>query len=153
MTVETSVVLGVLRQRGEVLLVQNWRDLPTGRTLCWDLPGGGVEPGESLDAAMVRECWEEASVQVRVKDLLLVIERMKRPGTLPGGMARFFFFELERLPRDRDAPRPRDSDIVSAQFHPQELLPSLLNQIYQRELLAFLRGDLPQRYHLAPPFP
>jgi 8-oxo-dGTP pyrophosphatase MutT (NUDIX family) len=47
-----SYVLAI-RDDGKVLIVE------TPRVHRWDPPGGGVEPGESVLAAAVRECWEE----------------------------------------------------------------------------------------------
>lgn len=35
----------------------------------WSLPGGGVNRGENLDAALVRECREELGVEVAVEAL------------------------------------------------------------------------------------
>lgn len=36
------------------------------RALLWEFPGGKVEPGESDEAALVRECREELSVEIQV---------------------------------------------------------------------------------------
>lgn len=40
----------------------------------YNLPGGGVEPGERLYAAVQREVREEAAAEVEVKELLFVYE-------------------------------------------------------------------------------
>ena len=40
----------------------------------YNLPGGGVDMGESLEAALERECLEEARAQVEVGQVLLVWE-------------------------------------------------------------------------------
>lgn len=35
--------------------------------LKWDLPGGNVEPGESLESALHREVWEETHLKVQIE--------------------------------------------------------------------------------------
>jgi len=52
-----SVVAGVLWREGRYLAVQR----PEGKPYAgyWEFPGGKVEPGESLEAALVREFEEE----------------------------------------------------------------------------------------------
>ncbi len=52
----------VLRADGAVLLVQRARPPAAGT---WTLPGGKVEPGESLDSAVVRELREETGLSAR----------------------------------------------------------------------------------------
>jgi 8-oxo-dGTP pyrophosphatase MutT (NUDIX family) len=47
-------------QRGRILLLQ-WRD-PVDRTVFWEPPGGGIEPGESAIAAARRELHEETGL-------------------------------------------------------------------------------------------
>lgn len=39
------------------------------RGLLWEFVGGKVEPGESKEAALIRECKEELDITVRVEDL------------------------------------------------------------------------------------
>lgn len=36
----------------------------------WEFPGGKIEPGESPEAAVVRECREEIALEIRVVDVL-----------------------------------------------------------------------------------
>ena len=55
------VVQAVVRsERGVLLTVR--RDLHG-----WELPGGNGNPGESLEAALIREVWEETGLEVAVE--------------------------------------------------------------------------------------
>jgi ADP-ribose pyrophosphatase YjhB (NUDIX family) len=53
----------VLDAQGRVLLVQRGRPPMAG---AWTLPGGRVQAGESLEAAVVREILEETALAARV---------------------------------------------------------------------------------------
>ena len=56
---------------GRILLSQRRADqsLP----LCWEFPGGKVEPGEAPEAALVREVREELGCEVRVGGIFEVV--------------------------------------------------------------------------------
>ena len=58
------IAMAVLARQGQVLLVHRH---PERRFYpdCWDLPGGHIEPGESPEEAVRRECWEEIGVHLR----------------------------------------------------------------------------------------
>lgn len=56
---------------GHVLLIQRARPPSVGR---WTLPGGRVQRGESLEAALRREVMEETSIAITVGALVEVIE-------------------------------------------------------------------------------
>jgi len=58
---------------GRVLLVE--RGTPPGEGL-WSVPGGKLEPGETLVQAVAREVREETGLVVEVGTLACVVERM-----------------------------------------------------------------------------
>ena len=53
----TTVVAGVLSRGGKILICRRRADQP--HALKWEFPGGKLEPGESPEAALVRELREE----------------------------------------------------------------------------------------------
>jgi 8-oxo-dGTP diphosphatase len=63
------VVTALIEDAGRVLLVL--RDIEPGRGL-WGLPGGYVDWDEHPEAALVRECTEEAQIDVEPLELLAV---------------------------------------------------------------------------------
>lgn len=69
-------VLGVgalLFEGTRVLLVERGRPPLVG---CWSLPGGAVETGERLEAALVREVFEETGLEVTTDAIATVFERI-----------------------------------------------------------------------------
>ena len=64
----TIVAAGVIYRDGNVLLTKR---LSKGHLAdMWELPGGKLEPGESPETAVVRECREECDIEVHVVDIL-----------------------------------------------------------------------------------
>ena len=61
------VAAALYNDRGEILLAQR----PEGKQLAglWEFPGGKVEPGETPEAALVRELQEELSITVKESEL------------------------------------------------------------------------------------
>ena len=62
---------GVLLRGGQVLIAAEW----VGRVFAWKFPGGGVDPGEGAEQALIREFMEETRMDVRV------IAELHDPGT------------------------------------------------------------------------
>jgi len=61
-------VAAVVTEEGRILLARHEK----GGESYWVLPGGAVEPGETLVAALVRELREEAGLEVQPGELLFV---------------------------------------------------------------------------------
>lgn len=59
----TVSVKGVVQNQGGVLLARNDRDE-------WELPGGQLEEGETPEACVVREVFEESGLRVTVGPLI-----------------------------------------------------------------------------------
>ncbi len=67
---------GILRQQNQILLVR--QRVPHQESF-WLPPGGGVEFGESLEAALKREFEEETGLEVSVGKLIDVTEFIRSP--------------------------------------------------------------------------
>ncbi len=60
-----EVTAAIIRKAGKVLICQRPADKACG--LLWEFPGGKIEPGESGEECIVRECQEELGVTLRVE--------------------------------------------------------------------------------------
>lgn len=67
----TEVVAALIWKDGKFLACQ--RPAHKARGLLWEFVGGKVEPGETREQALVRECREELGVTVAVGEIFLEV--------------------------------------------------------------------------------
>lgn len=67
----TEVVAALIWQEERFLICQ--RPQHKARGLLWEFVGGKVEPGETKEEALIRECREELDVTVTVEDLFMEV--------------------------------------------------------------------------------
>lgn len=67
----TEVVAALIWQGERFMICQ--RPAHKARGMLWEFVGGKVEPGESKEQALVRECREELAVEVAVGDIFLEV--------------------------------------------------------------------------------
>ena len=69
-------VSGILKKDNEILFVKHRKN----KKEYYLLPGGGVDFGESFEAALKREFMEEVNIEIKVKDLVFVSEGIDPKG-------------------------------------------------------------------------
>lgn len=67
----TEVVAALIWKGNQFMICQ--RPAHKARGLLWEFVGGKVEPGETKEQALVRECWEELAVTVQVGEIFMEV--------------------------------------------------------------------------------
>ena len=107
----------VVFKGGEVLLVRRGQE-PAKDS--WSLPGGLVELGETMEAAICRELAEETGIRVRLLGIAAVLERIFPD---PDGRIAYHYVLVDFLCDYRDGELTAGSDITAARFVPLTGLP------------------------------
>jgi 8-oxo-dGTP diphosphatase len=100
----------VLNADRDVLLVKRGHAPLKGE---WSLPGGGVEVGETLEAALVRELFEETGASIVVGPVVEVLDRIERA---PDGRVAYHFVIIDYLCHAGDEPLVCGSDAEDVQW-------------------------------------
>ncbi len=70
----TEVVAALIWDKNRFLACQ--RPAHKARGLLWEFVGGKVEPGETKEQALIRECQEELAVTVAVRDVFMEVDHV-----------------------------------------------------------------------------
>ena len=124
-------VVGLVRDgKGRVLLLRH-----TYRRKPWGIPGGGLQPGETLEECLRREVWEETGMKVRVGPLLSAGARRDRKLV-------DMIFACYPLPGETLAAFRPNAEIAEAGFyHPHEFPDGLPGSIRDLIGIAILQAD------------
>ena len=68
----TEVVAALIWDGDKLLICQ--RPAHKARGLLWEFVGGKVEPGETKEQALIRECQEELAVTLAVNDVFMEVD-------------------------------------------------------------------------------
>jgi len=122
-----DVVAAIIRRGGQILITQRFDHVHLPGL--WEFPGGKVEAGESLQAALEREIMEELGVKIRVHDEFFTVEH-----DYPTKSVRLHFFNCSIIEGE-----PQLIEVADMRWvHPQDLV-----QFYfppaDAELIARLR--------------
>jgi 8-oxo-dGTP diphosphatase len=130
-----SVAAVAVDGAGRVVLVRRGKAPDAGE---WSIPGGAVEIGESLDAALRREVREETGLEIAVGPFLEVYERVEREA---GGEVRFHFVVIDyRCTVVGGTPRPGDDAAEVALVEPADLDRYALAESIRRVISAATRS-------------
>jgi len=124
----------VLDERGRVFLVKHTY-VPG-----WYLPGGGVDPGETIGEAMARELVEEANIVVTAPPELRGLYQNREISRRD----HVAFFVIRAF--SEGGPRFADAEIAEAGFFPLEALPPDTTKATHRRLAEITGERQPDGY-------
>jgi ADP-ribose pyrophosphatase YjhB (NUDIX family) len=126
-----------------VLLVKRGHEPLKGQ---WSLPGGGVEIGETLEAAVAREVLEETGLDIEVGPIVEVLDRISRDG---GGNVEHHFVLVDFVSRALRGVLRGSSDADDAEWVPIDRLTdygvaAVTVQVIRKAVArGFAEGDRP----------
>lgn len=129
-------VAGILVNDGKILLVRHEKN---GNSY-WLIPGGGVDFGESAEAALVREYKEEVGLDVKVGKLVLVHDSIP-PNRHRQVLNLYFLVTASRF----ELKVTQDAVLKGADFHPLTEFQKLkVNPDVKDEILDGISKEWPE---------
>jgi ADP-ribose pyrophosphatase YjhB (NUDIX family) len=131
-------VAAIIVEKGRVLLEKHAKD---GREY-WVLPGGGVDPGETLSCGLQRELLEEIGVETKAGDLVFACEAIAPDASRHIVQLAFLASITEGTPRVTGY----DQRVAEVAWIPVEDVAALeMYPAIQDHLAATLRAGIPNR--------
>ena len=106
----------------------------------WQLPGGGVEVGETLAEALTRELAEEGNIALTAPPLLRSMHFNRRASNRD----HVGFYLIEDF--SQPAPKLPDHEIAEAGFFPLDGLPKATTPATLRRIAEVFQGEPPSLY-------
>ena len=142
-----GVTAVVVNEQDEVLL-QLRRDTKT-----WAPPSGGVEPGETVADAAIREVYEETGIAVVPQRVVAVLSGSDYFVTYPNGDQMATVTTVFRCrPVQPSAPRVNDDESFDIRYFPSDALPENMLPRHKRIISMALENEL-QAYFDPPSAP
>ena len=110
---------GIVLDRDLVLLVRRANEPLKGQ---WSIPGGAVEAGETLTAAVAREIREETGLEIEVGAIVEVLDRIRFDAD---GRVRFHYVLVDFMCRPVGGDLACASDAAEAAWCPRDELRTL----------------------------
>ncbi len=139
-----GVTAVVINQQAEVLL-QLRRDTDT-----WAPPSGGVEPGETIANAAIREVMEEAGLEILPEAIVAVLSGDDYDVTFPNGDQLATVTTVFRCrPVNAAMPRVNDDESQDIRYFPAGALPA--NMLPRHRWMISLALEAQSRVYFDPP--
>lgn len=106
----------------------------------WQLPGGGVERGETMEEALTRELSEEGNIELTAPPVLRSLHFNARSS--PRDHVGFYLITSFR----QTAPKPADREIAEAAFFPIDRLPEATTPATLRRVREVFEGADVSKY-------
>lgn len=118
---------------GRLLLVRRRREPEAG---CWGLPGGKVDPFESVAAAVAREILEELGITIEPTEMLCLVDHIDELNGF------HWISPVFRVSRYDGTPAILEPDaLAEVEWFELSALPSLLTEATRKAVDALRHGD------------